>query len=370
MTAHGSNYYRARPRIAFSYHHRFKEAPQESVKNKYPIPSANWTLHQANADGGSNVRAGKSIGKIAVILPAFNEDLTIAQTIQAFHDALPEAAIWVVNNRSTDMTEEVALATLAKLNCAGRVLNETRKGKGNAVRRAFLEVDADFYVLCDADMTYPTECVMDLIAPVIDGRADMVVGDRHSDGHYAAENKRVLHGFGNRLVRFLVNRLFNAGLADIMSGYRAFNRSFVKSYPILVEGFEIETDMTLHALDKRFRIIEVPVEYRDRPQGSVSKLNTFSDGAKVIFTIARILRYYRPLAFFGGAAVILCLGGFLAALPVFGDWIRERYIYHIPLAILAVGLEVVAVLLMAIGLILDSITHQDKRSFERELLNK
>jgi glycosyltransferase involved in cell wall biosynthesis len=307
---------------------------------------------------------------IAVVLPAHNEELTIEKTIRAFHSALPEAAIWVVDNCSVDTTNAVALATLSELGCAGGVLNETRKGKGNAVRRAFLEIDADLYILCDADLTYPADCVRDLMAPVIEGRADMVVGDRHSDGHYAAENKRTLHGFGNRLVRLLVNRLFNAELADIMSGYRVFSRSFVKSYPILVEGFEVETDMTLHALDKRFRIVEIPVEYRDRPLGSVSKLNTFSDGAKVIFTIARILRYYRPLAFFGGAAVLVGLAGLLAAFPVFDDWIREHYIYHVPLAILAVGLEVVAVLLMAIGLILDSITHQDKRAFERELLNK
>lgn len=308
--------------------------------------------------------------EIAIILPAYNEELTVEGTIRAFHAVLPDAAIWVVNNRSVDATEKIALATLSELNCAGGVMNETRKGKGNAVRRAFLEIDADIYVLSDADLTYPAERVLDLVAPVIDGSADMVVGDRHSEGHYAAENKRNLHSFGNRLVRNLVNRLFKANLADIMSGYRVFSRRFVKSYPILVEGFEIETDMTLHALDKRFRIMEISVEYKDRPDGSVSKLNTLSDGAKVIFTIARILRYYRPLVFFGGAAIVIALAGLLAALPVFEDWIRERYIYHVPLAILAAGLEVVAVLLMAIGLILDSITHQDKRAFERELLNK
>jgi glycosyltransferase involved in cell wall biosynthesis len=307
---------------------------------------------------------------IVVILPAYNEEITIEDTIRGFHKALPEAAIWVVNNRSIDTTESVALATLSELRCAGGVLNETRKGKGNAVRRAFLEIDADLYILSDADLTYPAERARALMAPIIEGRADMVVGDRHSAGHYAVENKRALHGFGNRLVRNLVNRLFNAELADIMSGYRVFSRRFVKSYPILVEGFEIETDMTLHALDKRFRIVEIPVEYQDRPEGSVSKLNTFSDGAKVIFTIARILRYYRPLVFFGGAAVFVGLVGLLAALPVFDDWVREHYIYHVPLAILAMGLEVVAVLMMAIGLILDSITHQDKRAFERELLNK
>ncbi len=307
---------------------------------------------------------------IAVILPAYNEELTIKGTILAFHKELPEASIWVVNNRSSDTTEMVARTTLADLHCAGGILNENRKGKGNAVRRAFLEIDADLYILTDADLTYPADRARDLMAPVIEGRADMVVGDRHSDGHYAAENKRALHGFGNLLVRDLVNRLFDADLADIMSGYRVFNRRFVKSYPILVEGFEIETDMTLHALDKRFRIVEIPVAYQDRPEGSVSKLNTVSDGTKVIFTIARILRYYRPLAFFGGAAIFVGLVGLLAAVPVFADWVREQYIHHIPLAILATGLEIVAVLLIAIGLILDSITHQDKRAFERELLNK
>jgi glycosyltransferase involved in cell wall biosynthesis len=312
----------------------------------------------------------KSAVEIAVILPAYNEELTIKGTIIAFHQALPEAAIWVVNNRSTDTTETVARTTLSDLSCIGGVLNEARKGKGNAVRRAFLEINSDIYILTDADLTYPADRARDLMAPVIEGRADMVVGDRHSAGHYAAENKRALHGFGNRLVRDLVNRLFNADLQDIMSGYRVFSRRFVKSYPILVEGFEIETDMTLHALDKRFRIVEIPVEYQDRPEGSVSKLNTFSDGTKVIFTIARILRYYRPLAFFGGAAILIAVAGLIAALPVFDEWVREHYIHHIPLAILATGLEIVAVLMIAIGLILDSITHQDKRAFERELLNK
>jgi len=307
---------------------------------------------------------------IAVILPAYNEELTIDDTMRAFHAALPEAAIFVVNNRSSDATEAIAKRTLHELGCAGRVINEYRPGKGNAVRRAFIEIDADIYVLSDADLTYPAERARDLIKPVLECVADMVVGDRHSGGHYAAENRRTLHGFGNGLVSFLVNRLFVARLVDIMSGYRVFSRRFVKSYPILVEGFEIETDMTLHALDKRFRILEVPIEYKDRPAGSSSKLNTVRDGAKVIFTIARILRYYRPLAFFGGVALALALLGILAALPVFEDWVRYRYVHHVPLAILATGLEIVAVMMTAIGLVLDSITHQDKRNFERDLLHK
>lgn len=306
--------------------------------------------------------------RVAVVLPAYNEDQTIAATIEDFHAALPNAAIWVINNRSTDSTEQTASATLADLECRGGVINEKRPGKGNAVRRAFLDIDADIYILADADLTYPAAQVNELMAPVIAGEADMVVGDRHSSGHYAAENKRALHGFGNRLVRDLVNKLFHADLADIMSGYRVFNRRFVKSYPILVEGFEIETDMTLHALDKRFRIVETPVDYRDRPVGSFSKLNTLSDGARVLKTIGNILRYYRPLVFFGGAAIFLATLGLIAGVPVIEEWVRERYISHVPLAILATGLEIVAIVLAAIGLILDSITHQDKRNFERDIL--
>ena len=220
-----------------------------------------------------------------------------------------------------------------------------------------------------ADLTYPAERVRDLMAPVIEGRADMVVGDRHSAGHYASENKRALHGFGNGLVRNLVNGLFNASLADIMSGYRVFSRRFVKNYPILVEGFEIETDVTLHALDKRFRIVEIPVEYVDRPQGSVSKLNTVGDGARVLFVILQILRYYRPMAFFGSLSLLFGLAGLFAAVPVIQDWIVARYISHVPLAILATGFEIVAVVTLAVGLILDSIVYQQRRDYERQILN-
>jgi len=306
---------------------------------------------------------------VAVVLPAYNEERTIEETIHAFHAALPSAAIWVVNNSSTDATESLARKTLLALDCSGGVLNEDRKGKGQAVRRAFLEIDADIYLLADADMTYPAERARDLMSPVIEGRADMVVGDRHSAGYYAAENKRPLHGFGNRLVRYLVNHLFDAQLSDIMSGYRALSRRFVKNYPILVKGFEIETDMTLHALDKRFRIIEIQVEYRNRQEGSVSKLNTFSDGAKVLFVIMQILRYYRPLVFFGSLSLFFGLTGLLVAIPVAQDWIESQYIYHVPLAILATGLEIVAVMTLGIGMILDSIGYQQRREYEKQILN-
>lgn len=308
------------------------------------------------------------MNRIAVILPAYNEEQTISGTIEDFHKALPGASIWVINNRSSDGTERQALDTLSNLGGQGGCINESRPGKGNAVRRAFIDIDADIYILADADLTYPAAQAHELMAPVIAGDADMVVGDRHTGGRYAAENKRYLHGFGNRFVRDLVNKLFRSNLADIMSGYRAFNRRFVKSYPILVEGFELETDMTLYALDKRFRIVEIPVEYRDRPAGSFSKLNTLRDGARVLNTIWNILRYYRPLFFFGGGAVLFALVGLTAGLPVITDWISERYIRHVPLAILATGLEIVAIVLAAIGLILDSITHQDKQNVERALL--
>ena len=308
------------------------------------------------------------MNRIAVVLPAYNEEQTIGATIEDFHQALPGAAVWVINNRSTDGTERKALDTLLRIGSKGGVINERRPGKGNAVRRAFLDIEADVYILADADLTYPASQARELMVPVIAGDADMAVGDRHSAGHYAAENKRLLHGFGNRLVRDLVNKLFRANLRDIMSGYRVLNRRFVKSYPILVEGFEIETDMTLHALDKRFRIVEIPVVYRDRPIGSLSKLNTFRDGARVLSTIGNILRYYRPLVFFGGAALVIAFLGVIAGIPVVLEWVTDRYVSRVPLAILATGLEIIAIVLSAVGLILDSISHQDKRNFEREFL--
>ncbi|MDQ3524002.1 MAG: glycosyltransferase [Chloroflexota bacterium] len=306
--------------------------------------------------------------KVVVILPAYNEELTIADTIRSFHDALPDVPIYVVDNNSSDRTGELANGMFAELNCKGRVLVEPRQGKGNALRRAFMDVDADIFLLSDADSTYPADRAMDMVRPIQEGRADMVVGDRLSQGHYQRENKRPLHSFGNQLVQSLVNRLFNSRLVDIMSGYRAFSREFVKNYPILVEGFQVETDMTLHALHARFRILELPVEYKDRPAGSFSKLNTFADGMRVLTTIAQILRYYRPLLFWGGLAVLAFIGGLLAGLPVLKDWLTYKYIYHVPMAILATGLEIVAVVMIAVGLILDSMVHFHKLEYERVLL--
>lgn len=305
---------------------------------------------------------------IAVILPAFNEEATVAATILAFREALPEARIVVVDNASTDRTAALAAETLQKTGGNGDVIPELRRGKGNALRRAFLEVDADAYLLVDADTTYPANRARDLLAPVLAGRADMVVGDRMSGGAYERGQPRPFHGIGNRFVQFCVNFLFQARLRDVMSGYRAFSRGFVKNYPVLAEGFQVETEMTLHALHGRYRLLEIPIEYRDRPAGSVSKLSTFSDGAKVLFTIAQILRYYRPLLFFGILAVVFAVAGLVAGAPVMDDWVKYRYIYHVPLAILATGLEIMAAMALAIGLILDSIAHQHSRGDEKDLL--
>ena len=252
---------------------------------------------------------------VAIVIPAYNEEQTVVETMTAFHTVLPDAEIWVINNASTDATAQVARSALSNFRCKGGLLDEPRRGKGNAVRRAFMDIDADVYVLVDADMTYPASQAPSLIAPITAGDADMVVGDRLSGGHYARENKRPFHTFGNRLVRGLVNRLFKSQLTDIMSGYRACSHRFVKSYPVLVEGFELETDMTLHALDKRLRIVEIPVEYASRPPCCASKLSTFRDGARVLVTIWNILRHHRPFFFFGGAALLCAILGMLAGAP-------------------------------------------------------
>jgi glycosyltransferase involved in cell wall biosynthesis len=310
------------------------------------------------------------MANVAIVLPALNEELTVETTIRAFSAALPDARIYVINNHSSDRTAAVAADTLREVGNRGAVIDEPRSGKGNAVRRAFRDIEADVYVLCDADNTYPPDRVNDLIIPILEDRADMVVGDRHSGGDYRRENDRPLHNFGNRFLQQTINVLFQADLVDIVSGYRAFSRVFVKNYPILVEGFQIETDMTLHALDKRFRIVEIPIEYRNRPPGSVSKLSTFSDGAKVIFGIFQILRYYRPLQFFGFLSFFFVIVGLITAKPVMDDWIQFRYIYHVPLAILAAALETVAVMMAVVGLILDSLIHHQKMEYERCLLNE
>ncbi|WP_072679785.1 glycosyltransferase [Arcobacter sp. LA11] len=308
------------------------------------------------------------MNSIAIILPAYNEELTIKETILSFYNELPNANIVVVDNNSNDKTSEIVQNTFKKFDIKGKLLFEARQGKGNAIRYAFQKIEADIYIMSDADMTYPASEIYKLIEPIINEDVDMVVGDRISRGDYARENKRPLHTFGNQLVKKLVNKLFNANISDIMSGYRAFSKKFVKNYPILVEGFELETNMTLHALDKRFKIKEVSIDYKDRPEGSFSKLNTINDGAKVLFTIFQIFRYYKPLLFFSILSVLFALLSLLSAIPVFNDWILYKYIYHVPLAILATGLGLISIILFSAGIILDAIVYQNKLEFEQRLL--
>lgn len=308
--------------------------------------------------------------RIAVILPAYNEEQTVAQCIASFARSLPGAEIYVINNRSTDATASVAESTLRQVGASGGVIQEDRPGKGAAVRRAFLEVQADVYLMSDADSTYPAEAAPELIEPILAGQADMVVGDRLSRGQYRKENKRPFHDLGNGLVCYLVNALYGADLSDIMSGYRAFSKRFVKTYPVLVEGFELETDLTLHALDKRLTIRERAIDYKDRPEGSFSKLSTFRDGARVLLTIFNIFRHFKPLLFFGVGALFSALLSLVAALPVLEDWLINRYIYHVPLAILATGLALTSLLLLTIALILDTQVRQDRKRFELELLRQ
>jgi len=300
--------------------------------------------------------------EIAVLIPCYNEEITIAKVINDFKKELPDAKIYVYDNNSTDNTYEIA-----KQNGA-IVKKEYRQGKGNVIRSMFRDIDADIYVMIDGDDTYPAEFVHNLIAPIKNKEADMVIGDRHSNGSYETENKRPLHNFGNNLVKNLINKLFKSSLKDIMSGYRVFNKKFVKNFPVLSEGFEIETEMTLHSLDKKFLIKEIPIEYRDRPEGSYSKLNTFADGMRVIKTIFWLFKDYKPLLFFSFIGVVFFILSLIAGIPVIMEFLNTSYITKIPSAILAVGLMLISILSFFSGFILDTIVHQHRREYELNLI--
>ena len=301
--------------------------------------------------------------KIAVLIPCYNEELTIKKVIEDFKRELPEADIYVYNNNSKDKTYEIASK------CGVIVRNEYNQGKGNVVRRMFREIDADIYIMVDADDTYPAEFVHKLIEPIRNNTADMVVGDRLSNGTYKKENKRKFHNFGNNLVKKAINTVFKSNLNNIMSGYRAFNKMFVKNIPVLSSKFEIETEMTLHALDKKFIVKEIPIEYRDRPEGSVSKLNTVNDGVKVIKTIIKMYKDFKPRKFFWCIGFIIILLGIIIGAPVIMEFIKYRYIYKIPSAILATGLEILAIIILQCGVILDTIVKQHREDYEINLIN-
>ena len=300
--------------------------------------------------------------KIAVLIPCYNEELTIEKVIKDFRKELPEADIYVYNNNSKDRTKEIAIKNGAI------VVDEYKQGKGNVVRSQFRDIEADIYVMVDGDDTYPAEFVHQLIEPVRNGQADMTIGDRLSNGTYQKENKRPFYEFGNNLVKKAINVLFDTKLKDIMTGYRVFNKRFVKNMPVLSPKFEIETEMSLYALDKKYIIKEIPIVYRDRPEGSSSKLNTVGDGIKVVKTIARMFKDYKPFKFFGLIALILFIIGLAIGIPVLVEFFKTAYITKVPSAILATGFMGLAAVSLQCGIVLDTITRQHKEDYELNLL--
>lgn len=300
--------------------------------------------------------------RIAVLLPCYNEALTIGKVVEDFKLALPDAVIYVYDNNSSDGSGKIA----AKLGAIVRRVSQ--QGKGHVVRRMFQEVDADVYVMVDSDDTYPADEVHKLVEPVASGEADMVIGDRLSST-YMTENKRPGHNCGNILVCGLIRWLWNYPIRDVMTGYRVFSRRFVKTCPVLSNGFEIETEMTLHTLDKRMCIMEIPIQYRDRPKGSYSKLNTVSDGFRVLKTIFNMFRFYRPLAFFGIIGGVLATLSVAFAYPVFADYFRTGAVPRFPALIFACSLLTAALISFGVALVLDAVKKQSNQSFELTLAN-
>ncbi len=295
--------------------------------------------------------------KIAVLIPCYNEAVTIEKVIKDYKKALPNADIYVYDNNSTDGTDKIA-----KKNGA-IVRYEYRQGKGNVIRTMFREIDADCYLMIDGDDTYPAENAKEMCDLVLTGRADMVIGDRLSSTYFS-ENKRPFHNFGNRIVRFLINFLFKNKIKDIMTGYRAFSKEFVKGFPVLSKGFEIETEMTIHAVDKNFKLVEVPVDYRDRPQGSVSKLNTYSDGIKVIRMIATLFKEYKPFYFFGLFALLFLILALVFGIPVVIEYFKIGLVPRFPTLIVASIFLVLSMLLWITGIILEVIVKKHKQLYE------
>lgn len=297
-----------------------------------------------------------------MLVPCYNEEVTVEKVVRDYRAALPEADVYVYDNNSSDRTAEIA-AALAAEDPRVHVRQEYRQGKGNVIHAMFRDIDAECYVMIDGDDTYPAEHAREMVDAVLSGRADMVIGDRLSTT-YGKENKRPFHELGNTMVRGLINAMFGCRITDIMTGYRAFSRQFVKGFPVLSRGFEIETEMSIHAVDKNLRIVEVPVGYRDRPEGSASKLNTYSDGFKVLRTIFRLFRDYRPLAFFGALSVVLALVSVVLFVPVLMDYVRVGLVPRFPTLIVATGLGIASLLSWGIGLILDVEVKKHRQLYE------
>lgn len=299
--------------------------------------------------------------KIAVLIPCYNEERTVEKVVADFQRALPEAVVYVYNNNSTDHTAELAEK-------AGAVVrNEYKQGKGNVIRSMFQDIDAACYIMADGDDTYPAEAARELADRVLHHGADMVVGDRLSSTYYT-QNKRPFHNFGNSLVRWGINLLFDNDIKDIMTGFRAFSYEFVKTFPVLSQGFEIETEMSIHAVDKNMQIENVVIDYRDRPEGSVSKLNTYSDGFKVIRTIFRLYRSYHPLGFFGIIALLLAILSLLFFVPIVGEYVHTGLVDRFPTLIVCGFTMIAAIQSLFTGLTLDTLRKKDRQDFEMELL--
>ena len=295
--------------------------------------------------------------KIAVLIPCYNESKTIEKVVKDYKNALPEADIYVYDNNSSDGTDEIARK-------AGAIVRyETKQGKGNVIRTMFREIDADCYLMVDGDDTYPAESARKMCDYVLEKNVDMVIGDRLSSTYFQ-ENKRPFHNFGNKLVERLINKIFKSNIVDIMTGYRAFSYNFAKTFPILSKGFEIETEMTIHAIDKNFTLKEVPVQYRDRPEGSVSKLNTFSDGFKVIKTIATLSKEYRPAFFFNILGTIVLIISIIMGIPVLVEYFKTGLVPRFPTLIVASIFLVISLLLYSIGIILQVIVKKHRQLFE------
>ena len=297
------------------------------------------------------------MSSIAVLIPCYNESVTIKKVIEDYKKALPEATIYVYDNNSSDGTDEIARKAGAE------VRYEYQQGKGNVIRSMFRDIDADCYLMIDGDDTYPAENARHMVDLVLNKGVDMVIGDRLSSTYFT-ENKRPFHNLGNRMVRGLINKFFKSNVKDIMTGYRAFSRVFVKSFPVLSKGFEIETEMTIHALDKNFLLEEIPVTYRDRPEGSESKLNTFSDGFKVLKTIANLFRDYRPMTFFGFFSAIFDLTALGLFITVLMEYFETGLVERFPTLIVSGVLAMIGILLWVCGLILQVITKKHRQLYE------
>lgn len=307
---------------------------------------------------------------LSVLIPAYNEELTIAQTIVNFSKVDSNIYIIIIDNNSSDSTQQIARQTLEEIENDGIVIFEPRQGKGWAVRAGFHHVFTDFVVMVDADNTYSATDLTHLLKTAISNNVDMLLGSRLINNQYQLINKRKFHSLGNTLVVNLVNYFFKSALTDVMTGYRVFSKKFVKNYPVLSTGFEIETEMTVHGLDKKYRIMEAPISYQNRPAGSYSKLSTFKDGYRVIKTLLLILKDYRPLFFFSILGLLYTILGLLAGAPVLIEFLKTQYVSHVPLAILATGLMILSLLFYSIGIILDTVVKQHRFNYELNLLKK